>query len=105
MQRLAYAILGYECLHVGETGMRSAADQEILAFALKLNSVYGDLRRGLSCDSGSLRLQGLSGPDFTRAIQQVRAVFDAGLRRECLVTVKAQKTTWHRASGRLVGLT
>jgi predicted nuclease of predicted toxin-antitoxin system len=31
--------LGYECVHVGEVGMSTAADEEILRFALWKNGV------------------------------------------------------------------
>jgi len=31
--------LGYECFHVGEVGMSTAADEEILGFALGRNGV------------------------------------------------------------------
>ena len=98
--------LGHECVHVGEVGMRSAADEEILAFSLRMKAVVVTLDAdfhailGVSGASGPsvirLRLQGLGGPEVAEVVERVLLNFDADLRRGCLVTVKTRKTTCHR---------
>jgi hypothetical protein len=42
------------------------------------------------------RLQGLGASQVVALVQSVLAGFEASLRRGCLVTVKAHKTTCHR---------
>jgi predicted nuclease of predicted toxin-antitoxin system len=98
--------LGHECLHVAEIGMSKAADDEILAFSLKVNAVVvtldADFHTILAVSGASgpsvirLRLQGLVSPEVVRTVQSVLADFDADLRRGSVVTVKAHKTACHR---------
>ena len=98
--------LGHECVHVGEVGMHSAADEEILAFSLKLNAVVitldADFHAILAVSGASgpsvirLRLQGLGVPEVAEVAQRVLSDFDSDLRRGSLVTVKTRKTTCHR---------
>ncbi len=98
--------LGHECAHVGEVGMHSAADEDILAFSLKLNAIVitldADFHAILAVSGASgpsvvrLRLQGLGGPGVAEVVQRVLLDFDSDLRRGALITVKMRKTTCHR---------
>jgi predicted nuclease of predicted toxin-antitoxin system len=98
--------LGHECTHVVEIGRSKAADQEILAFSLEKNAIAvtldADFHTILAVSGASgpsvirLRLQGLGASQVVALVQSVLAGFEASLRRGCLVTVKAHKTTCHR---------
>jgi predicted nuclease of predicted toxin-antitoxin system len=97
---------GHECLHVGETGMQKAADDEILAFSLGRNAIVVTLDadfHAILAVSGAcepsvirLRMQGLGASEVVELVQKVLAQFEAGLKRGSLVTVKAHKITCHR---------
>ena len=97
--------LGYECTHVAEIGMWKAADQDILAFALRKDATIGTLDAdfhailAVSRASGPsvirLRVQGLGSTESVELIQHVLAAFENDLNRGCLVTVKPRKMTCH----------
>jgi predicted nuclease of predicted toxin-antitoxin system len=98
--------LGYECTHVGEIGMSKAADEEILAFALRkhatLVTLDADFHAILAVSGASgpsvirFRMQGLGAPEIVALVPRVLAEFVTDLARGSLITVKARKTTCHR---------
>jgi predicted nuclease of predicted toxin-antitoxin system len=93
--------LAYECTHVGEIG-----DDEILAWALGKNGIVVTLDadfHSILALSGArgpsvirLRMQGLGAQEVVKLLQHVLVRFDADLKRGCLITVKAHKTTCHK---------
>jgi predicted nuclease of predicted toxin-antitoxin system len=97
--------LGYECLHVGEVGMSTATDEEILMFALGRNAVVVTLDsdfHAILAVSGALRpsvirirLQGLGSSEIVEWVRFVYEHFERELEGGSLVTVKARKTTCH----------
>lgn len=86
--------------------MSAAADHEILAWALKNNSVLvtldADFHAILAVSGASepsvirLRIQGLGAPEIVELVQNVLTRFEADLNRGALITVKMHKTTCHR---------
>lgn len=98
--------IGYECTHVGEIGMSKAADDEILAWALKKNAIVvtldADFHTMLAVSRASgpsvirLRIEGLRAPELVELFQNILAEFKADLKQGALVTVKARKVTCHR---------
>jgi predicted nuclease of predicted toxin-antitoxin system len=97
--------LGYECIHVGEIGMWSATDEEILAFALGKHATVvtldADFHTILAVSGASqpsvirFRMQGLRAQETVILVQRVLAVFADDLHRDALITVKTRKTTCH----------
>jgi predicted nuclease of predicted toxin-antitoxin system len=98
--------LGYECVHVGEAGMSSAADEEILEFALAKNGVLvtldADFHAILAVSAAMgpsvirIRIQGLRATEIAECVRFVSKQFESELIAGSLVTVKARKTTCHR---------
>ena len=98
--------LGYKCVHVGEIGMSTAADEEILGFALAKNSIIVTLDadfHSILAVSGAMgpsviriRIQGLRATEIAECVRFVSIHFDSELVAGSLVTVKARKTTCHR---------
>jgi predicted nuclease of predicted toxin-antitoxin system len=98
--------LGYECVHVGEVGMSTAADEEILGFALGRNSAVVTLDadfHAILAVSGAvgpsvirIRIEGLRAMEIADFVRFVSMHFDSELIAGSLVTVKARKTTCHR---------
>jgi predicted nuclease of predicted toxin-antitoxin system len=98
--------LGYECVHVGEVEMSTAADEEILGFALGRNSVVVTLDadfHAILAVSGAdgpsvirIRIQGVRATEVAECVRFVSIHFDMELIAGSLVTVKARKTTCHR---------
>lgn len=86
--------------------MSKAADEEVLAYALREHATVvtldADFHAILAVSRASgpsvirLRMQGLSATDTAELVQRVLAEFVADLNRGSLVTVKARKTTCHR---------
>jgi predicted nuclease of predicted toxin-antitoxin system len=97
--------LGYECVHVGEIGMSTATDEEILGFALGRNSVVvtpdADFHAILAVSGAAgpsvirIRIQGLRATEIAECVRFVSIQFDSELIAGSLVTVKARKTTCH----------
>jgi predicted nuclease of predicted toxin-antitoxin system len=98
--------LGYECVHVGEAGMSTAADEEILGFALGKNGVIvtldADFHAILAVSGAAgpsvirIRIQGLRAAEIVERLRLVTTQFGSELEAGSLVTVKARKTTCHR---------
>ncbi len=98
--------LNYECVHVGEIGMWSAADEEILAFAAERKAIIvtldADFHTMLAVSGSSrpsvirIRIQGLRAQATCQLIQQAIATFFDDLQAGALLTIKMQKTTCHR---------
>src|SRR5258708_7930261 len=98
--------LGYECVHVGEIGMSTAADEEILGFALGKNAVVVTLDadfHAILAVSGAvgpsvirIRIQGLRAGEISERVRSVSRGFESELKGGSLVTVKARKTTCHK---------
>lgn len=96
---------GFACEHVGELGLSHAEDSEILDYARGRQAVVVTLDadfHAMLAVSGArgpsairLRLQGLKGTKVRELVTQVVGRFAAELRRGCLITVKAGKTTCH----------
>ena len=98
--------LGYDCVHVGEAGMSTAADEEILGFALSKNGVVVTLDadfHAILAVSGAMgpsviriRIQGLRARRVVECVQFVLSRFETELESGAMVTVKARKSTCHR---------
>jgi predicted nuclease of predicted toxin-antitoxin system len=98
--------IGYECVHVGEVGMSTAADEEILALAVGKNAVVVTLDadfHAILAVSGAvgpsvirIRVQGLGDAEIAECVRSVSSRFHSELKAGSLVTVKAWKTTCHR---------
>jgi len=98
--------LGHDCMHVGEIGMSTAADEEILAFSLGRHAVVVTLDadfHAILAVSGAqgpsvirMRLQGLGAPKVVEVVRKVLASFEEELKGGSLITVKPLKTTCHR---------
>lgn len=98
--------LGYECVHVGEVGMSTAADEEILRFALGKNAVVVTLDADfhtILAVSGAMgpsvirvRIQGFRATQIAECIHFVSIRHGSELNAGSLVTVKIRKTTCHR---------
>lgn len=95
--------LGYDCVHVGEIGMSTAAAEEILAFALGKNGVVVTLDadfHAILAVSGAvgpsvirMRIQGLRATEIAKYRRFVSAHFESERTSGSLMTVKARKTT------------
>ena len=98
--------LGFDCTHVGDIGMRKAADDEILRWSLAQNAIVvtvdADFHAILAVTRASapsvirLRAQGLGALQVVEQVQNVLARFESDLQSGCLVTVKARKMTCHK---------
>jgi len=98
--------LGYECVHVGEAAMSTAADEEILGFPLARNGVVvtldADFHAILAVSGAAgpsvirIRIQGLRAAEIVERLRLVTTQFGSELEAGSLVTVKARKTTCHR---------
>jgi len=97
---------GYECIHVGEVGMSTAADEEILGFALARNAAIvtldADFHAILAVSGAAgpsvirIRIQGLRATELAECVRFVSSRFEDELKSGSMVTVKARKTTCHR---------
>lgn len=97
---------GFACSHVGEAGMSTAADWEILNRASENGSIVATLDAGfhaILAVSGAegpsvsrVRIQGLRALEIATLIQRVTIRFEAELAAGALITVKPKKTTCHR---------
>jgi len=86
--------------------MWKAADEEILAWALRRDAIVvtldADFHAILAVSGASgpsvirLRMQALGAAEVVEVIQKVLVRFESELRRGSLVTVKTRKTTCHR---------
>jgi predicted nuclease of predicted toxin-antitoxin system len=98
--------LGYDCVHVGEVGMSTASDEEILGFALGKNGIVvtldADFHAILAVSGAAgpsvirIRIQGLQAAEFEDCVRLVFMHFESELKAGSLVTVKPRKTTCHR---------
>ena len=98
--------VGYECVHVGEVGMSTASDEEILALAVGKNAVVvtldADFHAILAVSGGvgpsviRIRVQGLGAAEIAECVRSVSSRFHSDLKAGSLVTVKTRKTTCHR---------
>jgi predicted nuclease of predicted toxin-antitoxin system len=96
---------GYECVHVGEVGMSTAADEEILAYAFARRSTVVTLDadfHAILAVSGAVgpsvirfRMQGLRATALADCLLLLLDRFAGELEAGSLLTVKAQKTTCH----------
>ncbi len=99
--------LEYQCVHVGEAGVSTAADEEIVAFARGKNAVIvtldADFHAILAVSGAAgpfvirIRIQGLRAVEIVERLRLVLAQFGGELEAGSLVTVKARKTTCHRS--------
>jgi predicted nuclease of predicted toxin-antitoxin system len=97
---------GYDCLHVGEVGMSTATDEEIVRFALAKNGIVvtldADFHAILAVSGAAgpsvirIRIQGLRAMEIVDCVRLVFMQFESELRAGSLVTVKPRKTTCHR---------
>ncbi len=98
--------LGYDGVHAGEVGMSTAADEEILSFALRKNGIVVTLDadfHAILAVSGAvgpsvirIRIQGLRAAEIAEYLHLVCGHFESELSGGSLVTIKARKTTCHR---------
>ena len=98
--------VGHECVHVGEIGMSTASDEEILAFAVGRNGMVvtldADFHAILAVSGATgpsvirIRLQGLRAAEIVDCVRLVSTHFASELEAGSLLTVKARKTTCHR---------
>jgi len=98
--------LGYECVHVGDVGLATATDEDILGFALSKNGIVVTLVadfHAILAVSGAvgpsvirIRIQGLRTSGIVECVRFVFRQFEIELRTGALVTVKARKTTCHK---------
>jgi predicted nuclease of predicted toxin-antitoxin system len=98
--------LGYECIHLGEVGMSTASDEDILRFALGKNGVVVTLDadfHAILAVSGAvgpsvirIRIQGLRAKEIADCVRLAFTHFDNEIRAGSLITVKARKTTCRR---------
>jgi predicted nuclease of predicted toxin-antitoxin system len=96
---------GVECTHVGEIGMASSSDTDILEYARSVGRIVVTLDAdfhailvvsGMSAPSViRIRLEGLKGPGIATIIREVLAAYASDLAVGCMITVKEQKTTCH----------
>jgi predicted nuclease of predicted toxin-antitoxin system len=97
---------GWDCLHVGELGMATAEDTDIVKYAREhgsaLATLDADFHALLATSMAStpsvirFRLQGLDGPAVAALVAEIAAHFGVELAGGCLITVKSNKTTCHR---------
>jgi predicted nuclease of predicted toxin-antitoxin system len=93
------------CVHVGELGMSTAADSEILEWARVHNCVVvtldADFHAMLAVQNAAkpsvirVRLQGQNGPAIAALVRRVIDRYAAELENGCMITVKPSKTTCH----------
>ena len=79
--------LGYECIHVGEVGMSTAVDEEILGFAQSHKAVVvtldADFHAILAVSGAAgpsvirIRIQGFGAAEITECVRSVRIRFEA----------------------------
>ena len=97
--------LGYECVHVGDVGMSTADDKEILGLALAQAAVVVTLDsdfHAILAVSGAvgpsvirIRIQSLRAEEISECVRSVATGFESELKAGSLVTVKTRKTTCH----------
>ena len=97
---------GYDCTHVGEIHMSKAGDEEILAWARKLNAIVvtldADFHAILAVSGASgpsvirIRIEGLDASTVVELLLTVLPMYSSDLKRGALVTVKSRKITCHR---------
>ncbi len=97
--------LGYECVHVGEVGMSTADDEEILGLAFGKHAVAvtldADFHAILAVSGAAgpsvirIRIQGLRAAEIAECVRLVSTRFESELTAGSLVTVKSRKTTCH----------
>lgn len=90
----------------GEVGMSTAADEDILEFALRRNSAVvtldADFHAILAVSGAAglsvirIRIQGLGAAETAECVHFVSIHFDRELVAGSMVTVKARTTTCHR---------
>jgi predicted nuclease of predicted toxin-antitoxin system len=95
---------GWQCEHVGELGMSSAEDTDILSVARGRGAVLitldADFHALLAVSMAAgpsvvrLRMQGLDGQKVAAHIIEAVKRFGTELREGCMVTVKERKTTY-----------
>jgi predicted nuclease of predicted toxin-antitoxin system len=95
-----------ECRHVGEIGMSSASDTEILDYARAIGCIVVTLDADFhpilvvagmfSLSVIRIRLEGLKGTAIAKIIQDVLNVYAPDLANGCMITVKKHKTTCHQ---------
>ena len=96
---------GVDCIHVGELGLSQAEDGAIVTLArqrgavvVTLDADFHTILAVTGADGPStirLRLQGVGGSEAANLIASLIERFADELRRGCLITVKAKKTTCH----------
>jgi predicted nuclease of predicted toxin-antitoxin system len=96
---------GYECTHLGEFGMSTASDEEILDFARGKNAVVvtldADFHAVLAISGAEapsvirIRVQGLHAVEIAECIRSVSTRLESELMAGSLVT-EAGKITCHR---------
>lgn len=92
-------------MHVGELGLAEAEDADIVELARQREAVVVTLDadfhtiRAVSAARGPsairLRLQGLGGSQVASIVISLLDRFADEIRRGCLITVKAKRTTCH----------
>lgn len=96
------------CIHVGEIGLSTATDVEILDWARVHGAIVvtldADFHTILAVQNSSgpsvirLRLQGLNGVAVARLVRQILEQYEAELEVGCMITSKLRKTTCHLLS-------
>lgn len=94
---------GVECTHVGELGMASSSDAEIVDWARAHGSAIitldADFHAILTVNNASepsvarIRMQGLDGTALARLVKEVLKRYSKELIAGCMITVKQRKTT------------
>jgi len=97
---------GFGCDHVGELGLSRAEDTQILELArdrhatvVTLDADFHTILAVSEAKGPSVirrRIQGLNGAKVANIVAQVVDRFTMELTRGCLVTVKLNKTTFHK---------
>jgi predicted nuclease of predicted toxin-antitoxin system len=95
--------MGLDCLHVGEIGMGTATDAEILAYARDQDAIAvtldADFHTILAVEARSrpsvirIRIQGLTGNDVSHLLRLTLARYATQLATGCMITIKPRKTT------------
>jgi predicted nuclease of predicted toxin-antitoxin system len=94
---------GTNCIHVGEIGLPSTTDVEILDWARVRGAIVvtldTDFHTILAVQNSSrpsvirLRLQGLNGVAVAKLVSQILEQYKAELEAGCMITSKLRKTT------------